>query len=304
VQVAHAQAELLVVLGEVLGHALGQRGHQHPLLALGPGPDLVEQVVDLIAGRADGDLGVHQPGGTDHLLGHRVAGQLHLVGGRRGRHVHRLAGDARELLEGQRPVVEGRGQPEAVLDERLLAGAVAVVHSPHLRDRHVALVDDDQRVLGQVLDQHGRRLARSPSGEVARVVLDPVAVAQLAEHLHVEQRALLQPLGFQQAIAAAQERQPLTQLLLHGLQRAVELLGGRHVVAGRVDVDVAQPFLHLPAQRIHAVDGVDRVAEQLDPIAVDSSLAGNTSTTSPRTRKVPGGSRSRCARTARRSAGG
>ena len=99
---------------------------------------------------------------------------------------------------------------------------------------------------------------------MARVVLDAVAVAELAQHLHVEERALLQPLRLQQAIAPAQERQPLAQLLLHRLQRAVELLGRRHVVAGRVDVDLAQPVLHLPAQRIHAVDGVDRVAEQLD----------------------------------------
>ena len=56
VQIAHAQPELLVVLGEVLGHALGQRGHQHPLLALGPRPDLVQEVVDLVAGRPHGDL--------------------------------------------------------------------------------------------------------------------------------------------------------------------------------------------------------------------------------------------------------
>src|SRR5437879_3994318 len=39
----------------------------------------------------------------------------------------------RELLERQRAVVEGRRQPEAVLDERLLARAVAVVHPADLR---------------------------------------------------------------------------------------------------------------------------------------------------------------------------
>ncbi len=202
VQVAHAQAELLVVLGQVLGHPLGERGHQHPLLALGPGPDLVQEVVHLVAGRPHGDLGVHQAGGPDDLLGQRVAGKLQLVVARRGRHVDRLAGDPRELLEVQRPVVEGRRQPEAVLDQRLLARAVAVVHAAHLRHRHVALVDDDQGVGRQVLDQHRRGLARPPPREVARVVLDAVAVAQLAQHLHVEQRALLQALGLQQPVLA------------------------------------------------------------------------------------------------------
>ena len=34
----------------------------------------------------------------------------------------------------ERPVVEGRGHAEAVLDQGLLALPVAVVHAPHLGD--------------------------------------------------------------------------------------------------------------------------------------------------------------------------
>jgi hypothetical protein len=92
-----------------------------------------------------------------------------------------------------------------------------------------------------------------------------VAVAQLPQHLHVEERPLLEPLGLQEPVPAAQERQPLAQLVLDGLQRAVELLGRRHVVTGRVDVDLGDPFLHLTPERVEAVDGVDGIAEQLDP---------------------------------------
>ena len=47
VQVAHPDAQLEQVVGEVLGHLLGQRGDQHPLVALGAVPDLADQVVDL-----------------------------------------------------------------------------------------------------------------------------------------------------------------------------------------------------------------------------------------------------------------
>jgi hypothetical protein len=39
------------VVGEVLGHLLGQRGDQHALVALGALADLAEQVVDLALGR-------------------------------------------------------------------------------------------------------------------------------------------------------------------------------------------------------------------------------------------------------------
>ena len=141
------------------------------------------------------------------------ARQLQLVGARRGRHVEGLAHERRELVEGQRPVVEGRRQAEAVLDERLLARAVAGVHAADLRHGHVRLVDDDERVLRQVVDQGGRLLARLAPGEVARVVLDAVAVADLAQHLHVEERALLEPLRLQQPAARAEEAEPLPQLV-------------------------------------------------------------------------------------------
>ena len=49
------------------------------------------------------------------------------------------------LLEVQRPVVERRRQPEAVVDQHFLARAIAVVHAADLRHRLVALVDDEQR---------------------------------------------------------------------------------------------------------------------------------------------------------------
>jgi hypothetical protein len=56
------------VVGEVLGHLLGQRGDQDPLVLLGAGADLVDQVVDLALGRLDHDLGVDEAGRSDDLL--------------------------------------------------------------------------------------------------------------------------------------------------------------------------------------------------------------------------------------------
>src|SRR6266704_405802 len=224
-----------------------------------------EQVVDLILGRPHGDARVHEPGRADHLLAQRVARELELVGARRGRDVDGLAGQPRELVEDERTVVERGGHPEAVLDQRFLARPVAVVHAADLGYRHVALVDDDQGVLRQVLDQRRRRLAWLPARQVARVVLDPVAVAELAQHLHVEERSLLEPLRLQQAVALAQERQPLAQLLLDGLERSRELGRLGDVVARRVDVDPIEALEHRAAQRVDPGDRVDHVAEELDP---------------------------------------
>ena len=160
VQVAGPDAVLQQVVGEVLGHLLGQRGDQHPLVALGPQPDLVHQVVDLALGRLDDDLRVDQAGRPDHLLDHVAADPLQLVRARGGRQVDGLADPLAELVPGQRPVVDRAGQPEPVLDQRPLARHVALVHRPDLRHGLVRLVDDQQEVLGEVVEQRVRRAAR------------------------------------------------------------------------------------------------------------------------------------------------
>ena len=68
VQVLDVDADLAQVIGQFLGGALGQGGHQHALLGVGPLAAFVDQVVDLARERLDGDLGVHQAGGPDDLL--------------------------------------------------------------------------------------------------------------------------------------------------------------------------------------------------------------------------------------------
>ena len=52
--------------------------------------------------------------------------------------------------------------------QRLPPRAVAVVHAAKLRNRLVALVDYDQRVVRQIVEQRGRRLAGQPAGKVPR----------------------------------------------------------------------------------------------------------------------------------------
>ena len=82
-QVLHAHAPLGQVGGQVLGHALGQGGHQDALAALDAHAHLLEQVVDLPLGGLDHHLGVHQARGADDLLDDAV-GTPRLVGARGG----------------------------------------------------------------------------------------------------------------------------------------------------------------------------------------------------------------------------
>ena len=264
VEVLDLDPELAQVVGQVLGHLLGQGRDDRPLAALDPAADLLEQVVDLALGRADGDLRVDDAGRPDELLDDPLA-LLELVRAGRRAHVDGLVDGRLELLEGQRPVVERRRQPEPEVDQDLLAGPVVLVHADDLRDRHVALVHDQQPVRREVVEQRPRPRAGRAPGEVAAVVLDPGAVAELAHHLEVERRPLAEAGRLEDPALRLQLADPQLHLGLDVDERLLELVGRRHEVGGRVDVDVVPLGQQLAGQRVDLGDPLDLVAEELDP---------------------------------------
>ena len=275
VEVGHLDPQVLEILGQVLRHPLGEGGDQDPLPRLGAFPDLPREVVHLVLGGPDDDLGVHQPRGTDDLLHHVFARLFQLVVRRRGRHVDDLPHRRLELLEVQRPVVQGGGQAEPVFHEGLLPAPVAEKHAPDLGDGHVALVDHDEGVGRQVAEQRRRGIPRPPSRQVAGVVLDPLAVADLLHHLQVIEGALLDPLGLDQFVLGLEKGDPLGQLLPDGLDGLLARHPGRDVVAGGKDGHPLQRFQALARQGIDLVEAVHLVAEQLDSDGPFVFMGGN-----------------------------
>ena len=227
-------------------------------------PDLGEQVVDLGTHRADFDHGIDEPGGPHHLLDD-LSGNALLVrsGGRRD--VDGLRRELLELLEAQRPVVERRGESEAVFDQGFLARAVAPVHGAELRNGLVALIDHQQRVLRQIIEQARRRLARLAPRQEARVILDAGAIADLVHHLQVEQRALLQALGLEELAGGVELGQARAQLVADLIHRLVHPLLRRHVVRRGIDREARHLAQHLAGQGIEQAQAVDALVEELDP---------------------------------------
>ena len=78
VEVADPEPLLEEVVGEVLGHLLGEGGDEDAVAALGALPDLLDEVVDLALGGAHQHLGIDEAGGPHDLLGH-LGGHLQLV---------------------------------------------------------------------------------------------------------------------------------------------------------------------------------------------------------------------------------
>ena len=129
VEVADPHAHPEQEVGEVLGHPLGERRHQDALLPLRALADLGQQVVHLPLHRAHLDDRVEQAGRADDLLDHHPARLGELVRPRCRRDKNHLPHASRPLLETQGSIVEGRGQPEAVRHEHLLAEAIDLVHT-------------------------------------------------------------------------------------------------------------------------------------------------------------------------------
>jgi hypothetical protein len=78
----------------------------------------------------------------------------------------------------------------------------------------VRFIDEHDRVGRQVVVERRRRLAGLASREVARVVLDALAEAQLVEHFQVEAGALLDALALDQFLVGLEELDALAQLVL------------------------------------------------------------------------------------------
>ncbi len=226
-----------------------------------PELDLGQQVVDLRLRRAHIEHRIDESGRANDLLDDLT--RVHsLVFRRRRRHEHRLRQQAFELVEAKRPVVERGRQAEAVVDEVLLARAVALVHAAGLRNRHVRLVDEHQRARRQVIDQCRRRLARLATGQMARVVLDPLAKADLGHHLEVEARPLLDPLRFDQFHLAHEEFLLRSQFDLDLFDGVEHLLTPGHVVARREHREAADPLPNVARQGIEKLQGLYLIVEE------------------------------------------
>ena len=81
----------------------------------------------------------------------------------------------------------------------------------------MALVDDAEHVLREVVDKREGRLAGFAAVEMARVVLDAVAEAHGLEHLEVVVGALLQALRLEQLVSRLELCHALLALLFNRL---------------------------------------------------------------------------------------
>src|SRR5436305_1780068 len=119
-----------------------------------------------------------------------------------------------------------------------------------LRNRLMAFVNEEEKVLREVVEQGERRRPRRSPIEMTGVVLDAVAVADLAHHLDVVPGALLQPLRLHELTPIPEPLEPLLQLGLDAGDRDLHPVPARHEVTGRKDEISIDRLDDLPGRRV------------------------------------------------------
>ena len=151
-----------------------------------------------------------------------------------------------------------------MLDEGLLAGPVTLVLSVQLRDGDVRLVEHAEEVVREVVEQGVRHLAGLAAVEEPRVVLDPGAGADLAEHLEVVGRTHPEALRFQQLALRLEPRQPVLELGFDALDRPLHVVLVGDVVRRRERHEPVELLDDLARDGVDRVHPLDLVAEELD----------------------------------------
>src|SRR5262245_52052210 len=134
--------------------------------------DACEQIVDLSRNRLYGDLWINQAGGADDLLHHDTRCFAEFVVAWCSAYEEHFGVMFFEFFKLQRPVVERAGKAKPIFDKGFFARAVTSVHGRNLRDGLVRFIDDEQKVLGKVVDEGRGRLPGLSSRKVAGVVFD------------------------------------------------------------------------------------------------------------------------------------
>ena len=186
-----------------------------------------------------------------------------LVVARRGRDVDGLVHPLLELLKLQRAVIIRARQPEAILDKRILARAVAAVHGAHLRQRDVALIDKEQKILRKIVQQRHRRAAGGTAADNARIVFNAGAIAKLLHHFNVIVRALADTLRFEELTLLLKRFHARIALGADLPDGALHLLMRRDVVRRGIDRHVAERADGRTGDDVDVRNAVDLVTEKL-----------------------------------------
>ena len=64
----------------------------------------------------------------------------------------------------------------------------------------MAFIDEDEESFRKVIEKCRRRFTRCTSGQMPRVILNPVAITHFSHHFQIKKSALIDPLGLKEFV--------------------------------------------------------------------------------------------------------
>ena len=211
-QILHTDSELSHVFGQIFCHSLGQSRDQNFVMCSGLLIYLPDQIIDLPLYRPDRDLRIQKSGRTNDLLRSKQFVFL-FINIRSCRYKQHLINLTLKLFKVKWSVIQCRRQAEAVIDQCGLSGTVSGIHAPHLRNRDMGLIHNDQIIIWEEIHQCIRSCPRRSPCKMSRIVLNSTAKTGLLHHFHIKVRSLGDSLCFDQLIFALEICDSLLEFL-------------------------------------------------------------------------------------------
>ena len=168
-----------------------------------------------------------------------------------------------KLREGQRPVVKSRRQTETVIDQHFFSRPVAVIHRPHLGHHHMAFVNEQQEILGHIVQQRIRRRTRLPAGHDTGIVFDARAKADFPQHLHIVFGALTNALRLDQLAVFFKIFDTLLHFGLNIPKCLFQFVLGCDIMRSRIDGHMIQKAHGCAGNRMDLGNPIDFIPEEL-----------------------------------------
>ena len=169
-EIFHTDSNLPHIVCQILCHPLRQSSDQNLPLLLHLTVNLPYQIVNLSLHRTHLNRRIQKACRADNLFCPQ-----HLMGffivRRRRRNKEHLIYFSLKFLKIQRAVQSG-GQPEAVLYQSFLPGAIPCIHTPDLWQCNVRLIYNNQKVIRKIVNQCAGRLPRRRACQVTGVIFN------------------------------------------------------------------------------------------------------------------------------------
>ena len=264
-QISHTNARVFQIIGQIFCHFDRQRCDQYALFSRCPRVDFSNQIINLPFNRPDKNFRGEQSGRTNELF-HNLAGTTLFKVGWRCADVNHLMDALLKLRKIERPIIQRRRQAESVVNQALFSRLVARVHRSHLRNRHVRLINNHQKILWKIIHQRIRCSPRFSAGPHARIVLNAAAKADFFHHFHIIARALLDALSFDKFLIFLEPCHALFHFFADFLYRCLHFVFRRDIVRCRINRRVLYLTHAFAGQRIDFADSLNFIPEKFHTI--------------------------------------